>query len=63
MVRLGRNVVLARNLTDALYDNRRLGITGLIQVNALLGQLLNTAVTRGYVKVDINLVLTAPRGY
>ncbi|WP_231998913.1 MCE family protein [Nocardioides baekrokdamisoli] len=50
-------------LTDALYDNRRLGITGLIQVNALLGQLLNTAVTRGYVRVDINLVLAAPRGY
>lgn len=50
-------------LTDALYDNRRIGISGLIQVNALLGQLLNSAITRGYVRVDIPLVLTAPRGY
>ena len=50
-------------LTNALYDNRRIGISGLIQVNAVLGQLLNTAITRGYVRVDIPLVLTAPRGY
>lgn len=50
-------------LTDALYDNRRIGITGLIQVNAVLGQLLKTVVTRGFVHVDIPVVLTAPRGY
>ena len=50
-------------LTDALYDNRRIGITGLIQTNAKLGALLNSAITRGYVKFDAPVVLTAPRGY
>lgn len=50
-------------LTDALYDNRRIGITGLIQTNAVLGSLLNSIVLHRYAHVDINLVLTNPRGY
>lgn len=50
-------------LTDALYDNRRIGITGLIQTNAVLGPLLNSIVLHRYAHVDINMVLTTPRGY
>lgn len=50
-------------LTDALYDNRRIGITGLIEVNAKLGGVLASAVTAGYVRIDAPLTLTSPRGY
>lgn len=50
-------------LTDALYDNRRVGITGLIQVNAVLGNVLNGIAAKGFVHIDAPVVLTAPRGY
>jgi hypothetical protein len=50
-------------LTDALYDNRQIGITGLIQTNAVLGDILQSATTRGYVRIDASLTTTSPRGY
>ena len=50
-------------LLDAVYDNRRAGITGAIDANILLGQKIPTLLEHGYARTDATLVGDAPPYY
>jgi phospholipid/cholesterol/gamma-HCH transport system substrate-binding protein len=61
--RFVRYVNNAALLLDALYDNRRAGISGSIATNLLLGHRLPSAVENGYVRTDSTMRLDAPPYY
>lgn len=50
-------------LLDAVYDNRRAGITDAIAVNIALGKVIPTTVREGFVKTDGTIKLGVPRYY
>jgi len=50
-------------LLDAVYDNRRAGITDALAVNLALGETLPSAVREGFVKTDGTLRLSPPPYY
>lgn len=50
-------------LLDAIYDNRRAGITGSIRANARIGAIVDRAIEEGYIKVDGVVQLDAPPYY
>lgn len=50
-------------LLDAVYDNRKAGISGAIAVNIALGKAIPTTVREGFVKTDGTIKLGVPRYY
>ncbi|NGZ99907.1 hypothetical protein G5V59_05580 [Nocardioides sp. W3-2-3] len=50
-------------LLDAVYDNRKAGITDAFAINIALGSTLPSAVKEGFVKTEGNLLLTPPDYY
>ncbi|MEV5003149.1 MlaD family protein [Nocardioides sp. LML1-1-1.1] len=50
-------------LLDAVYDNRKAGITDAFAINIALGTTLPTAIKEGFVKSEGNLSLTPPDYY
>jgi virulence factor Mce-like protein len=62
-VRLTRFINDAYGVIDALYDNRKAGITDAIAANRTIAGIVQAAVEKGYLKVDAKLQLTAPPYY
>ena len=60
---LTRFVQNGYRLIDAVYDNRRAGITDALRANQRIGAIVDAAVDQGYLKVDAHLRLTAPGYY
>lgn len=58
-----RYVDNAARLLDALYDNRRAGISGSIATNILLGDKLPSTVSHGFVRTDSTTRFDAPPYY
>jgi phospholipid/cholesterol/gamma-HCH transport system substrate-binding protein len=58
-----RYVDNAARLLDALYDNRRAGISGSIATNIMLGNTLPSTVSHGFVRTDSTTRLDAPAYY
>ena len=50
-------------LLDALYDNRKIGITDSVAVNIRLGQVVPSAVREGFLRTDAHIELDAPPYY
>ena len=48
---------------DAIYDNRRAGITDAVTVNLAAGRVLGAAVSHGFIKVEANLRTDLPPYY
>ena len=67
LTRNQRNLVAWINDTgrfvDAIYDNRRAGITDAVTVNLAAGRILHAAVAHGFIKVDANLRTDLPPYY
>jgi len=45
----------ASKLVDALYDNRQIGITEVVQIHSIIGSIAQKAVQQGYLHIDANL--------
>ena len=50
-------------LLDALYDNRKVGITDSVAVNIRLGRVVPSAVREGFLRTDARIELDAPPYY
>jgi len=62
-VKLTRFINDAYGVIDALYDNRKAGITDVIAVNRRIAGIVQAAEERGYLKVGATLQLNAPPYY
>lgn len=62
-VKLTRFINDAYGVIDAVYDNRKAGITGSIAANRKIGGIVQAAIEKGYLKVDASLQLAAPPYY
>lgn len=62
-VQLTRFINDAYGVVDALYDNRKAGISGSIAANRAIGKIIQGAIEKGYLKVDAHLQLDAPGYY
>lgn len=62
-VKLTRFINDAYGVIDAVYDNRRAGITNSIAINRQIAGIVRAAVEKGYIKVDGSLQLNAPPYY
>lgn len=62
-VQLTRFINDAYGVVDALYDNRKAGISGSIAANRAIGTIIQGAIEKGYLKVDAHLQLDAPGYY
>jgi phospholipid/cholesterol/gamma-HCH transport system substrate-binding protein len=62
-VKLTRFINDAYGVVDALYDNRKAGITDSIAVNRRIAGIVRAASERGYLKVGATLQLNAPPYY
>ena len=62
-VRLTRFINDAYGVVDAIYANRKAGITDTIAVNRRIAGIVRAAEEKGYLKVDASLQLNAPPYY
>lgn len=62
-VKLTRFINDAYGVIDAVYDNRKAGITDTIAVNRRIAGIVRAAEEKGYLKVDASLQLNAPPYY
>jgi len=62
-VKLTRFINDAYGVIDAVYDNRKAGITDVIAVNRRIAGIVRAAEEKGYLKVDASLQLNAPPYY
>lgn len=62
-VQLTRFINDAYGVVDAIYDNRRAGISGSIAANRAIATIIQGAIEKGYLKVDAHLQLNAPGYY
>lgn len=62
-VKLTRFINDAYGVIDAVYDNRKVGITDVIAVNRRIAGIVHAAEEKGYLKVTASLQLNAPPYY
>lgn len=53
----------AYRVIDAVYDNRKVGISGAIKANSMIGDIVQRAVEKGYIKTDGHLQGDIPPYY